>query len=1149
MSKIQNIIFIQNRIRFINYIVKITRINKQNLYEYMQNIMNRNNINYNLSINSNYIYNLVNNKLLTISNVFSNIPDITFKNRNSVFMKLKNLKSKLIEIIKITGSKNINDLIMINYDIQLDKLFKQNNELLMFLNNNFNPISYDIYYKNKNKNNNNNKCKKMVVFNDDDKIDKIDNNFINSDDYNNISFLNKIYISKNLKNNNNLVLSVNGARVYIEVADLKQILIIDGYFNKDNINLLRMDPVIKYKISDINKKMKLININKIFLENYIEQLSIRDILIYQIDEIMDLITKDYNKLMEFKKYQISDIVKKFLNSKLDEQRNILMLFLIIEDMELQYIGHLLYDMVNNDSYLLKSQPLSEQIYNNLHWSVQKNYKSIIKNINKYKKNMSLSFDEFTYEKKIMLMKVPDNIKQKAFEKLKEINNKGNDNSSKSQQYLDSLLKIPFNIYKKEEILTMLSINKNTTIDLLKYLTNLLTNLLNNTLPPNTQSRLNDILVICKKFNNSKHLYYSDIDSFIGNLFDINKNNILYFNNQTNIDLNNINYINKIICLFIVNTKNKDINTLVKYINNELKNYNIRYKEKTTKEKYKEIFNNFFTNNNINIDIKKKYFFQIQNIKLEEIDIIDDDNLKNCLIQNYDTINDKINNLYTKWDKYKIKRKKYLIDVDTILNNAIYSQNDAKKEIKRIIGQWINGKMTGYCLGFEGPPGIGKTSLAKKGISKCFIDSNNNPRPFYFIALGGSSNGSILEGHNYTYVGSTYGKIIDILIETQCMNPIIYIDELDKISNTENGKEIIGILTHLTDSTQNDEFTDKYFSGIKFDLSQVLFIFSYNDFSKLDPILADRIHRIQFRYLSKNEKITIMKDYMIPELLETVGYNNNSITFKEEIIKYIITNYTLEAGVRKLKEVIFEIIREINLQIILGEKSIDSIDISVTDIQKIFESKTKISFKKIANNNYIGLVNGLYATSVGIGGITIIQAFKTYSETTFSLMITGQQGDVMKESIQCAKTITWNLLPDDYKKKIQKEWKKNNCGIHIHCPEAATPKDGPSAGGAITLAIISLFCNIKVRNNVGITGEIDLSGNIHSIGGLDLKLDGGKEAGITTFLVPKSNSEDIEIIKKEKPELFDNIEIILIETINEILDYSLEDNDMEFNKLF
>ena len=224
-------------------------------------------------------------------------------------------------------------------------------------------------------------------------------------------------------------------------------------------------------------------------------------------------------------------------------------------------------------------------------------------------------------------------------------------------------------------------------------------------------------------------------------------------------------------------------------------------------------------------------------------------------------------------------------------------------------------MKGYCFGFEGPPGTGKTSLAKKGIANILKDSDGNTRPFAFIAVGGSSNASTLEGHSYTYVGSTWGKIVDILIETKCMNPIIYIDELDKISQTENGREIIGILTHLTDSSQNDQFTDKYFAGIDIDLSKVLFIFSYNDFSRIDPILADRIHRIKFRHLSKKDKVHIIDNYILPEVLETVGFNKDEVKFNKGTIEYIINNYTYEAGVRKLKEKIFDIIREINLRCI------------------------------------------------------------------------------------------------------------------------------------------------------------------------------------------------------------------------------------------
>ena len=199
------------------------------------------------------------------------------------------------------------------------------------------------------------------------------------------------------------------------------------------------------------------------------------------------------------------------------------------------------------------------------------------------------------------------------------------------------------------------------------------------------------------------------------------------------------------------------------------------------------------------------------------------------------------------------------------------------------------------------------------MANCLKDENGETRPFSFIALGGASNGSTLAGHNYTYVGSTWGKIVDVLIEKKCMNPIIFIDELDKISKTENGKEIIGILTHLVDRTQNEQFQDKYFSGIDLDLSKALFIFSYNDVSAIDKILLDRIHRIKFDNLLLNDKITIVKTYILPELYDK--FNIQHLLFSDEIITYIIDTYTNEPGVRKLKEILFEIISEINLEIL------------------------------------------------------------------------------------------------------------------------------------------------------------------------------------------------------------------------------------------
>ena len=207
-----------------------------------------------------------------------------------------------------------------------------------------------------------------------------------------------------------------------------------------------------------------------------------------------------------------------------------------------------------------------------------------------------------------------------------------------------------------------------------------------------------------------------------------------------------------------------------------------------------------------------------------------------------------------------------------LENAVHGHTNAKRQIERIIGEWMNGEQTGYCFGFEGPPGVGKTSLAKIGLTHCLKGDDGKHRPFSFIAIGGSSNGSTLQGHNYTYVGSTWGRIVDILMETKCMNPIIFIDELDKVSKSEHGKELIGILTHLVDGTQNESFQDKYFSGIDLDLSKALFIFSYNDAHLIDRILLDRIHRVKFESLSVKDKLTITNKYLLPEIGSVEKYN-------------------------------------------------------------------------------------------------------------------------------------------------------------------------------------------------------------------------------------------------------------------------------------
>jgi ATP-dependent Lon protease len=533
--------------------------------------------------------------------------------------------------------------------------------------------------------------------------------------------------------------------------------------------------------------------------------------------------------------------------------------------------------------------------------------------------------------------------------------------------------------------------------------------------------------------------------------------------------------------------------------------------------------------------------------IEKLNLLDNLDLKSEFeIDNYINKIRNINNnnnhndtyhldIIKEWDDYQIDKINYLKEVRTNLDKAVYGHKEAKLQLERLFAQWINGKSNGAILGLHGPPGTGKTSLAKNGLSKCLKDTDGLSRPFVFLPIGGSVNGSTLVGHNYTYVGSTWGRIADILMTSQCMNPIIFIDEVDKISTTEHGREIVSILTHLTDLTQNDEFEDKYFSGVKLDLSKALIVMSFNDVNLLDPILRDRITIIETNPLSLPEKIIIIKNYMLPEILEEVGFNNNEIIFDDGLIKEIIETYTNEAGVRKIKEKITEIIRDINLK--RFHERIDlPYTITIKYIKELFEDKPKVRVKKINKEPSVGLVNGLYATTSGIGGITVIQAMKYPSDKKLELNLTGKQGDVMKESVNYALKIAFSLLPEEKQNEILEG---KSFGIHVHTPEASVPKDGPSAGAAMTLALYSLLSGRKVNNKVALTGEIDLCKNVTAIGGVGAKLNGAKKAGVEIALLPKENEDDLLKLRKEKlsPE-DDNFKVILIDHIDQVLENGL-----------
>ena len=247
---------------------------------------------------------------------------------------------------------------------------------------------------------------------------------------------------------------------------------------------------------------------------------------------------------------------------------------------------------------------------------------------------------------------------------------------------------------------------------------------------------------------------------------------------------------------------------------------------------------------------------------------------------------------------------------TVLDTCVYGLDDAKMQIMQMVGQWItNPSAMGTAIAIKGPPGTGKTSLVKEGISKIL------GREFAFIALGGTGDASFLEGHSYTYEGSLWGKIAQILMDSKCMNPVIYFDELDKVSDTARGEEIVGILTHLTDTSQNSQFHDKYFAEIDFDLSKCLFIFSYTTEAKVNPILRDRMYRIETKGYDSKQKMIIARQFLLPKIREQVCFGQDDVVIPDETLQYIISSEYLthkEEGVRNLKRCLEIIHTKLNL---------------------------------------------------------------------------------------------------------------------------------------------------------------------------------------------------------------------------------------------
>ena len=1007
---------------------------------------------------------------------------------DELLAKLQEINNSLSIILKQYGSKEIDDILFVSFgEDYLNNLLKENEdnsefiEKYMIIQKYITPIKYKIIswsMQNRNNIEKKNNTKSGVL--QDIFIAETSETF----DIQNITKL----------STNSLLLQLYGVKIVFQNEKTKQTMILTGIVDNIPIEYLNSDYVNnRYSLLD-----SLVPDDSLFktdiFETFKKSLSLKDLLVNSCNDLYELFIGYTSNIRVIKKQAISKTTREFIHSSLFEQRNLILQLLIhSNNFEIQFIAYILFDILSLDDKSGNNSPEQDLLFDSLPWSLKLKFKNAMKQTIEYTNNI-INYDlenNLPLEQRICLMRTTENVKEKAMTKLKELKAKSEDSGSKARQYIDGILKIPFGTYKREPILTIM---ENNLLLFKKIANNYLF------IPKQTTYTNTDILMNVNKIEdyvlteNSTN-GYDNIVLVINSIKKLPKNDIQII----------INYVNQIL-----------IKTKQEYLYIETTN---------TKKTMVDSLQSVLLTDTSNTIIKELY-----------IDVLN-------LGQVYpDTKLSIPNEVLSIKNNYK-SITKYISDVKGILDESVHGHNKAKKQIERIVGQWINGEQSGYCFGFEGPPGVGKTSLAKKGLANCLKDDENNSRPFSFIAIGGSSNGSTLDGHNYTYVGSMWGKIVDVLMETKCMNPIIFIDEVDKVSRTEAGREIIGILTHLIDPSQNDGFQDKYFSGVDLDLSKALFVFSYNDVEAMDRILLDRIHRIKFDSLTLDEKLVICEKHMLPEIFEKMG-QENTIKFDKEVLSFIIDKYTCEAGVRKLKELLFEIVGEINLELLNYDNEVElPVNVTIDMVKnKFLKERHSIKQKTIHANNSVGIINGLWANALGRGGIIPIESQLILGSNPLDLKLTGQQGDVMKESMSVAKSLAWKLTPEKTQRELLKKFDetKTQC-IHIHCPEGATPKDGPSAGTAITTVIYSLLNNKKIVHDLAITGEINLQGKVTEIGGLDLKILGGIAAGVKIFLFPEENKQDYDkfMEKHGHKDIVNGISFYPISTIEEALKFAIE----------
>ncbi|WP_423903908.1 endopeptidase La [Campylobacter showae] len=460
---------------------------------------------------------------------------------------------------------------------------------------------------------------------------------------------------------------------------------------------------------------------------------------------------------------------------------------------------------------------------------------------------------------------------------------------------------------------------------------------------------------------------------------------------------------------------------------------------------------------------------------------------------------------------------------------------ALRELLQLRG--VAGKVNnGAILCFAGPPGVGKTSLANS-IAKAL------KRELVRVALGGLEDVNELRGHRRTYIGAMPGRIVQGLIEAKQMNPVVVLDEIDKVGRSFRG-DPTAVLLEILDPEQNNKFRD-YYLNFNIDLSKVVFVATANDVSAIPPALRDRMEFIELSSYTPQEKFEIAKKYLIPQELKKHGLKPSEVTLGKDVLSLIISDYTRESGVRNLRRRLADIFRKAAKRLLEGEAQ--KITVTTKNLNEFLEKKV-FEIEHADKKPQIGQVNGLAWTSVG-GDVLKIEAIRIQGKG--GLQITGSLGDVMKESAYIAFSLVKVLidakkikvpakiipsLPDDVKDGVKKEPSASEVyrryDLHIHVPEGATPKDGPSAGITMVTAIASILTDTKVRSDVAMTGEITLSGRVLPIGGLKEKLIAAHKAGIKTALIPRKNYErDLGDIPQDVKK---DMQIVPVDVIEDVL---------------